>query len=361
MTDPKKKPPAAPEDDGEIEDDEALDRAIDEAIERAREDGGEEDGEDGPLDAYIRQALRNAGLEDDELSDEDEASDGEAGTTDRGPMADGGAADSGENGPEDDGPESEAEAAAGEVPESPALLPDEPAPPAEPAPSRPAPAPLSEAERAALVARLDELWQPVSVAPKPDFTIDPPGERAVEVPWWAAPSPHGPDLGLPPVEAPDAEIWDTLATGQGPPGRQAPIRPALELPSWARRVGASPSPPRLIPWRLQARHLRPDLGRRLVVANPASAETTLAVAAFGWKSAEALWLRLDDDSAEIVVPAIGSTDARMEFTLRIADRVIDGSARLVASQGERGFFLGRDVLAGRFTVDPARELEPEDD
>lgn len=371
MSDPKdRKPPPRPDDvadpveeppeDPNVDagDDEAIDRAIDEAIERARQQGELSDADGDALIDEIRASLKGLGPfgdddDDDEGADEDAAPADEASDEpDGGDSADGTSATE----PATDLPIAPSGGVKIRLPPGTKLK----TVPLEDLAGHPAKLTPTAEEIAALRERVIALWgEDGSQSFGADVEIDAETEGRAPQPWAEHEAP-GPDLELSP--APEVDPLPSL-WGDGPPFAwelpPAPARPSLPA-GWVRPRGQSAAPPRKIPWRSQGRVLRPDLGPTLIVADSCSERSSLCVAAFGWRGARWLWIRMTDDGPEIAVPA-ANDEPEIELCVRAGERVLEGVVRLVVVVGERGVRLGRDQLAGRFVIDPARETWEDED
>jgi hypothetical protein len=124
-----------------------------------------------------------------------------------------------------------------------------------------------------------------------------------------------------------------------------------------------PAPTRSLPWRGTTRLREPDLGDLLFIADATSERSRLLVATWGWNEdapgGTGLRLRLTDDGPELLLPAAAPHEAALEVRLLLDDQSVRTRLALAADREQRGVRLGRDVLAGRFQVDPGADAWPD--
>lgn len=227
----------------------------------------------------------------------------------------------------------------------------------------------------------------------PDIDIPDEEEDREEDPWSDVEPPAAEDLALPghhgdtepgpeawgdvddlcdedvPVEDVeerlDGDPWSPVDYGvmpEAPGGASAPSNLGFALPLARPQPGLLPAP-RTLPWRSTADLMDPALPALLCVADPTATGSRLLVAAWAWADEAAgdrLRFRISDDGPEIEVAPSTPHEAVLVSTLKIADVEVRVRLHLEAVRDQRGVVLGRDVLAGRFIVDPSREDWSED-
>ncbi len=268
-----------------------------------------------------------------------------------------------------------------------------------PSPDEPKPDEPSNDE---IISRLDEVLDAIDgeeldliedPAP-PDIDIPDEDEDRRQDFWTSVEDGGGEDLAVPmhdrEGEVPD-EAWDSIddtarddltlryAEDQPPPDPWVPVDyGAVPLPEGGIRLTrepgfalplATPQPlllptPRTLPWRSTADLLDPPLPALLCVADPTVTGSRLLVAAWAWAdeaAGDCLRFRISDDGPELEVSPSSPHEAALESILKIRGHEVPVRLHLEAVRDQRGVVLGRDVLAGRFVVDPGSEDWSEDE
>lgn len=242
-----------------------------------------------------------------------------------------------------------------------------------------------------MLSRLDEVLQDDEVPPDLDIPDEDAAPR--EDPWVPVDDAVGDDVALPLLEdesveenpwqptddavAADVELPELVEGVREDPWQPVPFGPVPEALSVRRalptspfelprsRRGAAPlQTARTIPWRSTADLMEPNLPSLLCVADVTATGSRLLVAAWSWVdegTGDRLRFRLSDDGSELEASASTPHEAALETTIRLADQELRLRLHLEAVRDQRGVVLGRDVLAGRFVVDPARDDWSEED
>ena len=248
--------------------------------------------------------------------------------------------------------------------------------------------------REEILSRLDEVLQDEDDELPPDVAIPDEDEDRAEDPWTGIDDAAQRDLDVPlhdrDGEAPEefwAQVEDVVAQDldlpaveeETEPDPWAPVPPGVlpedsaglarraergfALPLSSPRPGLLPAP-RTLPWRGTADLMEPELPALLCVADPTATGSRLLVAAWCWAdeaTGDLLRFRVSDDGPEIEVAPRTPHEAVLESTLKILDIELLVRLHLEAVRDQRGVVLGRDVLAGRFVIDPSREDWSEDE
>jgi hypothetical protein len=253
-----------------------------------------------------------------------------------------------------------------------------------PEPDVPEPDELTNDE---IISRLDEVLGDLDDDAPPDLDIPDEDEAPPEDVWSAVEDAVRPDVPLPDTEAdavPPEETWSDIEDVSRPDLEvEALLEPTPEDPwvpvDYGAMVEAEPvkrtledrgfrlprtpgpallQPPRTLPWRGTVDVLDPELPALVCVADATSTGSRLLVAAWSWvdeSAGDRLRFRLSDDGPELDIAPSTPHEAVLETTVRILDQELRVRLHLEAVRDERGVVLGRDVLAGRFVVDPARQ------
>ncbi len=201
----------------------------------------------------------------------------------------------------------------------------------------------------------DDRWGPVQDADLPDLAIEA-TEEVIRDPW----GPVDPKA--------DAEAMQAALAVPSPPRLELPPPVSVLLedsgehaPPPARPAATAGAEPRL-PWRGTAVVQSPTLPDQLYVADVTQETTQLLVAA--WELVEEepggrrVRVRLTDDGDAIELETTAPHEPRVALEVEVAGHVLEVRAALTVERAERGLRLGRDVLAGRFTVDPSTSNWP---
>jgi hypothetical protein len=258
------------------------------------------------------------------------------------------------------------------------------------------PAKPEEPSREEMLARLEEVLQDEEEDEDdgpPDLDIPDEEDEGSEDPWESVTDGAADDIPVPSKasdgEEPDA-FWDPLADGDdddlvlttmedGPPDDPWSDASAAEPPALGpgrRRSSAAFSLPRVrprpglqpalrtLPWRSTGDLQSPALPSLLCVADATATGSRLLVAAWTWADEAAgdlLRFRVSDDGPELEATPASPHEAVIESVLKLRDLDLHVRLHLEAARDRRGIVLGRDVLAGRFVVDPSREDWSDDD
>ena len=177
------------------------------------------------------------------------------------------------------------------------------------------------------------------------------------------------DLVLLDVEERSGNPWSKLSGNEAPEEAPIDLGPRFEAPPpVARRATEAPRrappPSRSLPWRGITALREPELPDLLYIADAASERSTLLVAAWEWSEAEPaghlLRLRLADDGPEVEWRAAAPHEPAIEARLVLEGESIRTRLALALAREQRGLRLGRDVLAGRFQVDPGTDAWPDE-
>lgn len=210
----------------------------------------------------------------------------------------------------------------------------------------------------------EPLWDPVDDLRSEEIGISP-AEGADSSDSWAPVSDASTgDFMLSPESLPDDDAPWAVLTGTPPPllGELAPEAPVLPEPRGVRALLTGSSPARLpkprtpLPWRgtFLAEELK---GAPLTYSvRLDSIRSELAVVDWSWTDdSEApceLTLRLSDDGDDLKFTATQAGEPVVSLRGFLADRELRFDVLLVKDRGRRGLFVGRDVLAEGFLVDP---------
>jgi hypothetical protein len=208
-----------------------------------------------------------------------------------------------------------------------------------------------------------ERWGAVEDVEEEDLELRPTDEPKTDEDRWDEVDDRAEaDVGIEDVEEQLDDPWAPVDSGAVPPDLAVEPPPPLEFPppvATLRRAGEPrPQAPRSLPWRGSATLLDPDLPDLLYIADVSARYSRLLVAAWEWDESEpggrAIRLRLSDDGPEHPVTAVAPHEAILDAELRIDGATLRLRLALAIVRDERGLRLGRDALAGRFQVDPAR-------
>ncbi len=213
-------------------------------------------------------------------------------------------------------------------------------------------------------------WAPVDDVGEDDVPA-PLGVESVPLSEPFAPVLDEGDSDVPLTEIVGDVVLDPWSEGEEEPPRLG-VSPRLAgrlLPSppVARLLGAPPGHPapsgvtlQTLPWRTSAELRAPTSARLLCEADPRLAVSRLLVAAWEWvpDGHDHVRFRLADDGADLVARVRDAGAPVLLTTLWVAGQELEAPLTLVTDREERGVVLGRDLLAGRFVVDPAREEWP---
>ncbi len=136
-----------------------------------------------------------------------------------------------------------------------------------------------------------------------------------------------------------------------------PLPRHLTLPARLLDPPDAAQPPMPLPWRSAAEMRSPTVARLLCEADPRSPRTVLQVAAWTWleDDDEHVRFRLADDGEDVVARVKEPGVAELPAAFRVAGQDLLATVGLVINRAGRGLVLGRDLLAGRFVVDPAND------
>ena len=183
----------------------------------------------------------------------------------------------------------------------------------------------------------DDPFAPVDDSQYQDIGLDAEHHESSGDPWADGPA--------------DEALAPTLVTPPPPLPRYrtAPVR-LLDPPDAAQ-------PPMPLPWRSAAEMRSPTAARLLCEANPRSPRTVLQVAAWEWleDDDEHVRFRLADDGEDVIARVEEPGVAELPAAFRVAGQELLATVGLVVDRAGRGLVLGRDLLAGRFVVDPATD------
>ena len=214
----------------------------------------------------------------------------------------------------------------------------------------------------------DAVWEPVSDADVED--LDDPARLDASAPdttWDAVEDAATEDLAFDPSRTAERvdDPWDALDAPRLdpiPPPSTLPVLPppaasTLLLPTPTARTNAAP---RTVPWRLTAEIVEPLSARMVAMTDPRLEASQLLVASWEWADGdeEHVRFRLTDDGGDTVVRVSSAGQPIVPLRIRMAGVAVLLDASLVVDRTERGLLLGRDALAGRFLIDPAREDWP---
>jgi hypothetical protein len=222
-----------------------------------------------------------------------------------------------------------------------------------------------------------DRWAPIQDLETPDLELIATDEPVSDEVRWAPIQDEELDDVV--IEAGTEILVDPWGTLGAMPSDQeteglvtVPAAPVLELPPpVAQLLGDEPDrpvaraePPRLeaLPWRGTAHIVTPELPDQLYIADVTRETSQLLVAA--WELVEdepggrLVQVRLADDSGPIELETTAPHEPLVVLEVEIGRTSLTVRAALTVERGERGLRLGRDVLAGRFTVDPSTSNWP---
>jgi len=213
----------------------------------------------------------------------------------------------------------------------------------------------------------EPLWDPVDDLRSEEIGIAPDESPDNDETWGPISDASAEDFMLSPECLPDDDGPWTALTGNPPPllGELAPDAPALPEPKGVRALLTGNAPARLpkprtsLPWR--GTFLAEELGGSAVTYSVRleSMRSELAVVDWSWSdAAEApceLTLRLSDDGEDLKFTASQAGEPVVSLRGFLADRELRFDVLLIKDRDRRGLFVGRDVLAEGFLVDPQAE------
>jgi len=204
-------------------------------------------------------------------------------------------------------------------------------------------------------------WEPVSDLEAEDLE---PTEIVTEEsepdPFDPLPDDGDAEVPIPDVPSEESEDpWSDAAMTE-PEG----LLPTPPMPQW-------PDPPAVVgildesrrgpvvalPWRTSAEMRAPTAARLLCEADARTMGSLLRVATWTWVdgSDDHVSFRLADDGEDIAVRVLVPGVPVFEAELRVAGRELAARLELVVDRDARGLVLGRDLLVGRFVIDPAQQ------
>jgi len=201
---------------------------------------------------------------------------------------------------------------------------------------------------------------------------DPEVQTTVDVEEEEVPDPFEPvedsaldDVPLPSVETEEvSNPWDNLTTEEVvsplPPRVHRSLPPSppvarlLSAPEEETPPADTTARPKPIPWRTAAEVRNPPLGKLLCEADPRLPRSRLLVAAWEWlpEGEDCVRFRLADDGEDVIVRVPETGHPTLTASVKVNSEEFDARLDLVVDRDARGLILGRDVLAGRFLVDP---------
>ncbi len=216
----------------------------------------------------------------------------------------------------------------------------------------------------------EPLWDPVDDLRSEEIGIDPDESADTSESWTPVSDASTDDFMLSPESLPDDDAPWAALTGSPPPllGELAPEAPALPEPRGVRALltGSSPAslpkPRTSLPWR--GTFLAEELGDTPVTyrVKLESLRSELAVVSWDWADGSEtpckLTLRLSDDGDDLKFTATQPGEPIVSLRGFLADRELRFDVLLVKARERRGLFVGRDVLAEGFLVDPQAEAPP---
>jgi len=216
------------------------------------------------------------------------------------------------------------------------------------------------------------IWDPVEDLGIPDIAVVAGvQEGPSENPWAPLDDLQAEDILLSELaEEPLGDPWAPVTSGPAPADNTSgkAVRPSVAVPPPVRwlRDGTEPAPTRAraLPWQGSASISDPELPNLLYVADVTAERSELLVAAWEWTEDEPggrqLAFRLTDDGSEFRVLASRPHEPTIECKISIGEERLSARLMLTIERDARGLRLGRDLLAGRFTVDPGTSTWPAD-
>ncbi len=206
----------------------------------------------------------------------------------------------------------------------------------------------------------EDVWLPVSDLGSPDVEVNPAveqtEERSEDV-WAAVDDADEPDVALATQLEEDAEdIWGPTVSGALQSVSSHRREVGFQLPRRPKALPEAPAP-RVLPWRGAAELVSPALPDLACEADPSATTSLLLVAAWEWtdEAERTLRFRLSDKGEprnwDVDVPH----EPVVKTTVRLLGQEHALSLRIAVAHDRRGLVLGRDLLAGRFLVDPAAD------
>ena len=215
----------------------------------------------------------------------------------------------------------------------------------------------------------EERWDPVDDTGQDDLELQATEQpKTQEEVWDDVPDDQEADLVLVDVEERTGDPWgEVQGNDYSAPPEPPPPAPVQPVPPVARRAtdepAHRPAPSRSLPWRGTTSLREPDLPDLLYVADVTSERSRLLVAAWEWDEDQpggtGLRFRLADDGPELVLPAVAPHEAALDVRLVLEGESVRIRLALALGREQRGVRLGRDLLAGRFQVDPGRDAWPD--
>jgi len=188
-----------------------------------------------------------------------------------------------------------------------------------------------------------ERWTPVDDTDESDVDVADGDGEAIDDPWG------------PTVDAAEPET-ERMPAPPPPPNLSVPV-------DTTRPVPRRPLVPRVLPWRSLVTPLAPEMGRTLLTTDPTRDRSALLVSTWSWLETSdepLLHFRLADDAAAVTARSEAPDQPLVRCTLTLGSGPVEVALDVETARDGVGIVLGRDVLAGRFLVDPGKEeLDPD--